>query len=264
MVNELKIGVQNLFSVYKRFVIFQFSHFLQFPFLKHAIFTRFGGYSLGKYESLNVSYEVGDKPLFVRKNLLLIKELFNAKNLIWSKQVHGKRVFVVREERQNPVKGYDALITNLPQTALMVKLADCQGILLCDAVHKVIAIIHCGWKGNVCNIIGKTIKTMQEQFKTLPSDIWAGISPSLGPCCGEFKDYKTLLPEPLWQYRIKNYYFDWWAISKNQLMEAGVPQNQIEIAGICTVCDKRFYSYRRDKETGRFAAIIMLEKNNAP
>ncbi|MDL1956414.1 MAG: peptidoglycan editing factor PgeF [Candidatus Desulfofervidus auxilii] len=239
---------------------FQFSNFSHFSFLKHAIFTRLGGYSHGRYASLNISYEVGDEPEIVKKNLFLIKNLFAAKNIVWSEQIHSNKVFVVEKDQKSPVKGYDALITNLPKIMLLIKLADCQGILLCDPVHKIIAAIHCGWRGNVVNVIENTIKTMQNKFNTSPKDIWAGISPSLGPCCGEFKDYKKLLPKDFWQYKINNCYFDWWTISKKQLIAAGVPEKQIEIANICTVCDRRFFSYRRDgKKTGRFAVVIMLK-----
>ncbi|WP_066060425.1 peptidoglycan editing factor PgeF [Candidatus Desulfofervidus auxilii] len=239
--------------------VFQFSCLSQFSFLKHAVFTRKGGHSQGAYSSLNLSFDVGDNPEAVKKNLELVKTYMGAKRIVWSRQIHDKNILIVQDDTLPPFKGYDAFITSCSYTALLVKLADCQGILLCDPERRVIAAIHCGWRGNVCNIIGATIEEMQDKFGSAPSDIWAGISPSLGPCCGEIKDYKTLLPVSLWPYKIKEHCFDWWVISHDQLVATGVPSNHIEIAHICTVCDKRFFSYRRDrKKTGRFGAVIML------
>lgn len=238
---------------------FYFSCFAQFSFLHHAVFTRLGGHSQGAYASLNLSHEVGDDPVAVNKNLALIKQSFSTKTLVWSRQVHGKDVLVIQDKVKPPYEGFDALVTNRPGLALLVKLADCQGILLCDPIKKVIAAVHCGWRGNVANIIAATIDVMEKEFHTKPTDIWAGISPSLGPCCAEFKDYQTLLPKAFWRYRINGNHFDWWSISRDQLMAKGVPEAQIEIAGICTVCDERFFSYRREGKTGRFGAVIMLK-----
>ncbi len=240
---------------------FTFTNLSQFPFLKHAIFTREGGYSQEAYASLNLSYTVGDIAENVSKNLEKVKNYFKARWLVWTHQVHDKKVLVIKNERPiSSYTGFDALVTNQPSIALLVKLADCQGILLCDPKKKVIAAIHCGWRGNVVNVIGETVKTMQREFGSEPKNIWAGISPSLGPCCAEFRDYQTLLPKTFWRYKIKDNYFDWWAISCMQLQEAGIPEHQIEVARICTVCDKRFFSYRRDgKRTGRFGAVIMLK-----
>ena len=239
---------------------FTFTNLSQFSFLKHAIVTREGGYSHGPYASLDLSYTVGDLAENVNKNLEKVKSFFKAKKLVWTHQAHGKRVLVITNKKLTSYIGFDALITNQPNIALLVKLADCQGILLCDPKKKVIAAIHCGWRGSVANVIGETIKVMQKEFKSDPKDIWAGVSPSFGPCCAEFRDYKTLLPSAFWQYKIKNNHFDWWAISCRQLQETGIPKHQIELAQICTVCDKRFFSYRRDgKRTGRFGAVITLK-----
>jgi len=205
---------------------------------------------------------VGDNHTSVDRNLDLVKQFFSAKILVWSQQVHGKNVLVIKNDHINSFyKGFDALVTNQPEVALLVKLADCQGILLCDPVKKVIAAIHCGWRGNVANIIEATITVMQKEFGSKSIDIWVGISPSLGPCCAEFKDYQTLLPKSFWHYKTNECYFDWWRISQEQLLAVGVPKEQIEIAGICTVCDKRFFSYRREGgKTGRFGAVIMLRR----
>jgi copper oxidase (laccase) domain-containing protein len=88
--------------------------------------------------------------------------------------------------------------------------------------------------------------------------LFAAISPSLGPCCGEFVNYHQELPEAFHGYQIRPNYFDFWAISKDQLRDSGVRSEQIEIAEKCTVCEEDYFSYRRDGVTGRFASVIGL------
>jgi YfiH family protein len=139
-----------------------------------------------------------------------------------------------------------------------VQQADCQAVLLFDPVKKVVANIHCGWRGSVDNIIGKVIATMTDSFNVNPANLLAGISPSLGPCCAEFINYRTELPSSFWSYQVKPNYFDFWQISKDQLQGAGVNADKIETSSICTACNNDWFSYRRDKATGRFCSVISI------
>jgi hypothetical protein len=192
--------------------------------------------------------------------------------------VHGTNIFVLDKDSTNSLDtiaitkraplhnkatrelhdGYDAFISNIPGVALMVQQADCQAVLLFDPTQKVVANIHCGWKGSINNIIGKTVATMTNRFEVNPSNLLAGVSPSLGPCCAEFINYKTELPSSFWDYQVKPNYFDFWQISKDQLQEAGVQAGNIQISSICTACNSDWFSYRREQETGRFCSVIGL------
>ncbi len=242
--------------------VFVFKSLSSLPFLTHAVFTRHGGFSRGPYASLNLSDTVGDDYQAVSQNLAKVKAFLGTNKLVYATQVHQDKVAIIRvAQGSSRVSNVDALITNQPGVALLIKLADCQGIFLCDVKNKVIAAIHNGWRGSVLNIISKTVKIMEDEFKTHPKDIWAAISPSLGPCCAEFKDYRTLLPKSFWQYKMSGNLFNWWEISCHQLENAGVPRRQIEVAQICTVCNSNFFSYRRDRgKTGRFGVAIMLKE----
>jgi YfiH family protein len=140
---------------------------------------------------------------------------------------------------------------------LLIKVADCQPIFIVDPVRRVIANVHSGWRGSVTNIAGKTVGIMRDRYGCRPSDLLAAVGPSLGPCCAEFRNYPTELPEPFLRYQVKPTYFDFWAISRDQLESAGVKPENIEVAGRCTVCETRdFFSYRGEKVTGRLAAVI--------
>jgi copper oxidase (laccase) domain-containing protein len=123
----------------------------------------------------------------------------------------------------------------------------------------VVAAIHSGWRGSVANIIGRTVAAMVETYGARPERMVAGIGPSLGPCCAEFIHYRQEMPEPLWRYKDDGCHFDFWRLSRDQLRAAGVADRRIETCGLCTRCrTDLFYSYRGEKTTGRFAAVIGL------
>jgi len=142
---------------------------------------------------------------------------------------------------------------------LLVRTADCQGVLLYDPEANVVAAVHCGWRGAVQNILAKTVETMVREFGSGAGDIRAAIGPSLGPCCGEFKGYRNIFPVEFRDFMGEHSHFDMWAVSCGQLKEAGLREENIEVATLCTKCNTHlFYSYRADKSTGRFGAAIAL------
>jgi copper oxidase (laccase) domain-containing protein len=104
-----------------------------------------------------------------------------------------------------------------------------------------------------------TIGKMAEDFGCRPSDIHAGISPSLGPCCAEFINYRTEIPQSFWKYKDDAHRFNFWAITRDQLCGEGVSDRTIYSSGICTRCNPNlFFSYRGEGETGRFGAVAGL------
>ena len=177
-------------------------------------------------------------------------------------QIHGTEIISLYERNLNnydKIREADALITNIPGFALMVKHADCQAIILFDPVERVIANIHCGWRGNAEGIILKVVKRMESDFGCCASDIIAAIGPSLGPCCAEFISFKEIFPKEFRMFMQYDNYFNLWEISRMQLLKAGLSRDNIEIANICTKCNADlFYSYRAEKDTGRCATVVML------
>ncbi len=231
----------------------------------HGLFDRRNGVSPPPFDSLNLSYGVGDSNNNVSRNRRRIRQLFPITRLVSARQVHSDKIYkadTIHEDME--VQGFDALLTNRPGIGLLIQQADCQAILLHDPVHKAIAAIHCGWRGSVLNIIAKTIKRMSDEYRSDPDDLRALISPSLGPCCAEFKNYRRELPAGFHPMRSKTNYFDFWKISAAQLSAAGVPERHIETCKICTACNNSFFSYRRSRRTGsgttgRQGSIILLE-----
>lgn len=239
----------------------------------HAMFCRLGGISTGPFASLNLSFGVGDDPALVRRNRQSALRSLGLSRLVSLGQVHGNEILTLVTENKGieleEFPGYDAVISNLPGVALLIQQADCQAVLLHDPVKKAIAAIHCGWRGSVVGIIAKTIANMAGSYGSDPVHLHAVISPSLGPCCAEFVNFKQELPA--WMHAFepadKKAHFDFWAISRKQLADAGVQSAQIETMGICTRCNRDYFSFRRAKlETGgicgRNGSLIGLAARN--
>jgi YfiH family protein len=232
--------------------------------LPHGMFTRAGGTSTAPFDTLNLSTTVGDQAAPVAANRAQACAALGLRQLVSVKQVHGDRILMVEEAHLGQeLAGYDALISTMPDTGLLIQQADCQAILLAEAQAGVIAAIHCGWRGSVCNIIAKTIACLQSHYGVRPDQLVAAISPSLGPCCAEFINYRQELPVWMHDFQVKPLYFDFWEISRQQLRKAGLHAERISVAGRCTCCDQQFFSYRRAVQhtggiTGRNGSIIGL------
>jgi polyphenol oxidase len=239
----------------------QFSILLKHKKFTHAIFTRKGGISKPPYDSLNVSFNTGDHNDCVGENLALIKNQIGAKNLISMNQVHGTGIITLRGDTINDIEmsSADAIITDIPLLGIMVKQADCQGVIMYDPYKSVAAVAHCGWRGNVQDILGSVVKRMEKEFGCKAENITAAIGPSLGPCCAEFRTYKDIFPPEFTGFLAGDSRFNLWEISRMQLLKAGLLKTNIETACICTKCNNDlFYSYRADGDTGRFGAVAMI------
>ncbi|MDM8518182.1 peptidoglycan editing factor PgeF [Desulfobacterales bacterium HSG16] len=249
---------------------FTFSNLEPFQEIFHGIFTRNGGVSAHPFDSLNTAMGIGDDPECVMKNRERILKVSGLKRLVFARQVHETGVLVYKNSDQNidqnidqddyePQTG-DAMITDIPGLCLAIQVADCQPVLVYDPRHRVVANIHSGWKGSIQNIIAETINTMKVVFNTSPEDIVAGIGPSLGQCCAEFINYRTEIPKRYWVNKNESDHIDFWAISCKQLEDAGVKKDRINIGGLCTKCSTdHFFSYRKEKTTGRFSALIGIQ-----
>lgn len=243
----------------------QFNSLLIHPGLSHGVFTRKGGVSLPPYGGLNVSYDTGDLPERVSRNLDLIRDRIGAKQIMYMRQEHGTEVVSPhRDDYNDPPASApraDAIITDVPLLGIMVKQADCQGVIIYDFLRSVVAVVHCGWRGNVQDILGVVVKRMGAEFGCKAKDLKAAIGPSLGPCCAEFTTYRDIFPEEFSRYMVRENHFNLWEISRMQLARAGVAVENIEIAGICTKCNTDlFYSYRAEGETGRFGTVAMIKE----
>ncbi len=246
----------------------QYPNLLKIPGVQHAVFTRHGGCSQGPFQGLNTSFGVGDDHVAVLENRKLVSSCLKTGVLAFANQVHGTDILTIEDE---PLAGRDppfytagtgdALITDVPDVFLVIQTADCQSVMMVDPQKKVVANAHVGWRGNTHNIIGLTICEMKNRFGSDPSDLRAAVGPSLGPCCAEFVNFKEEIPPAFWRFKDDRNRFDLWAVSAHQLAASGVMRENIFVSRVCTKCHSdRFFSYRAQRVTGRFASAIALRR----
>ncbi len=240
------------------------------PFEKELfyIFTdRYQGVSPPPYDTLNLAHHVGDDIKNVMKNRMLISRKYgiDLRDLIYMDQIHSSNIALIDNSMQTKIPDTDALITNEKGIYLMVLVADCIPILFFDPVKKAVGAAHAGRAGTFQNISEKTVKKMKESFKSNPEDIIACLGPSIRECCYEVsKEIADITVKNFGEKYIKKrdggYYLNLQELNKDQLLKAGLKEENIEISKECTRCEKKYFSYRREGVTGRFAAIISLKK----
>jgi YfiH family protein len=244
-----------------------------------GVTSRAGGLSNGAFESLNLGMRTGDDYDAVvdnRAQLSLITSAF-PDLLTFGQQVHGASVAVVTGDligsgagdADAAIPDTDAMVTNIPDAPLVVLVADCCPVAFFDPVARAVGIAHAGWRGTAAGIVAETINNMTAEFGSDPADIIAGIGPSIGPCCYQVGEevvdqleavYPHLVDRVFDRTRGEKPYFDLWQANRLIMNGAGLPDSNIETAGLCTVCHKdTFFSHRADGgNTGRFGALIML------
>ena len=258
---------------------FRFRNLSQQSGVDHFVSTRLGGLSPPPYESLNLGFHVEDNAKTVLKNRerLAANIGISLSDFTIPKQIHSGTVTIVTEEMRGygaadlgtAVEATDAMITDVPRLCLTVLAADCVLVLFYDPKKHVIAAVHAGWRGTVKLAAQKTAETLKQEFNCNLTSVLVGIGPSIGPC------HYEVGPEVIEQVEdtfgstesyINNEspegkgYFNLWEANKQQVIEAGIPAQNIEVAQICTYCNAHlFFSERHQKgRTGRFGAGIML------
>lgn len=185
----------------------------------------------------------------------VIKE-FKLKKLLVLNQTHSAHIVVYPSK--DGFEGVDGVITQEKGVGLIVRHADCQAALIYDPDQKIIAAIHAGFRGQVRGIYTECLKILKEKFGSRMDHIQIALSPSLGLCHSEFINYKDEFPTNLHKYE-KSFYIDLKRMARDEFLESGVLQKNIEIDERCTSDDANlFFSYRKNKTTKRLASLIAL------
>ena len=224
--------------------------------MKNRIFYTFTDKNDG-----NLAFHVEDNEINVIKNRqnLALKLDYKDENLVYMNQVHGANIIVVDENSPKLIDDCDSIITRSKNLPLMVMVADCIPILMFDDKQGIIAAIHAGRNSTFLEISKKTAEVFIEKFSSNPKDITVILGASIQKGCYEVSDELSKIVENSFGKEfVKNNYIDLQGINKKQLNDLGI--KNIEISNICTKCgDKSYFSYRKDKKTGRFAGIIILK-----
>jgi YfiH family protein len=227
---------------------------------------RGGGVSVGRYQGLNLGTHVGDTPAAVAENR---RRLRAAADLpaepAWLQQVHGADVLDLDRAADGGAgapAGKDAAFTRGPGRVCAILTADCVPILLAATDGTAVAAAHAGWRGLAAGVVAATVRALE----TAPAQLAAWI----GPCIGADRyevgaEVRSAMiaadPQAGSAFRAGSngkFLADLALLARLQLQALGVAR--IEAAGECTYADPdRYFSHRRDGQTGRQATLIWLE-----
>jgi len=208
-----------------------------------------------------------------------------ARRVAMAKQVHGRTVVVVRdgdaalgaaEGGPHDAPEADAFVSSSRDTAVAIRVADCVPLLMADRSRGVVAAVHAGWRGTAARAAVAALEALEREFGTKPSDVVAAIGPSIGPCCYEVG---SELVDAFAAAGHERYLIDRWFLApapprgsrerpklrldvaganRDQLLLAGVSEEQIHSSGLCTAMHLDVLtSYRAEKDqAGRLVAVI--------
>lgn len=232
--------------------------------VRALVTTRAGGVSEPPYESFNLAFHVGDTAQRVDRNRCRLLSLAGIDKVQWLDQEHGRRVLAASRGTAAgvPVTA-DASWTMAPDLGLAVLVADCVPLLLASEDASLVAVVHCGWRGTVAGVVEATLAALPES----PARLIAWLGPGVCGDCYEVgpdvrdaldgDEQRAVLDEQSRRCgEQRKWLMDLPALVAGRLRRSGV--RRVVPSSLCTMCDQRFYSYRRDGRTGRFAALIWL------
>jgi len=232
--------------------------------------TRLGGAGEPPYDTFNLGLGTQDNPVNVHENRRRLRQVLPS-DPAWLKQVHGSRVVDADDPKlfelnQGPPAA-DASVSTTPGRVLAVLTADCLSVVLADQAGTVVGVAHAGWKGLAAGVLEATLKLMQAK-RPMASGWRAWVGPGIGAQAFQVgEDVRVafqgkgaeqagyFLPDALEPGKWRA---DLAGLACWRLMQMGVMQ--VENSGLCTVNDsqRRFFSYRRERQTGRMATLAWV------
>ncbi len=217
--------------------------------------TRIGGVSKSPYDSFNLATHVEDDLEHVLENRRLLKTELNLPvSPFWLEQIHSNTIVEVSTDLILPKA--DASFTTQKNVVCVVMTADCLPVLLCSKNGEKIAAVHAGWRGLESGIISKTVAAL----KTTDLSVWLGAA--IGANCFEVGDdvrnaflKKSADYSTAFKQHGSQWLCDIYQMARIELLHLEI--TDVFGGEFCTVTDSaHFYSYRRDKKTGRMATLI--------
>ena len=270
-----------------RTITYEYSPLLDdFP-LTHGVTYRYGGVSEGCFDSFNMGLHVSDTAEAVAENRRRLAQVLGVDphHLTCGEQVHGVGVTRVTEELvgrgafswDDSIPDSDAIHTNLVNVPLLLLVADCVPVLVYDASHHAVAVVHAGWRGAIAHIVERTMNSMHEAYGTMPSDCYLFIGPSIGADSFEVSediaeqflhdmhnlglsqvdDIVRYIQRP--GQAVSTPHVDLKGYIAACVVHKGVPVEQVSVSSTDTMTTDGCYSYRRDQgRTGRMAMFAVL------
>jgi purine-nucleoside/S-methyl-5'-thioadenosine phosphorylase / adenosine deaminase len=236
------------------------------PGLAHGVTTR----------GMNMALTVGNDSQESAHRRRLVCEAMSIpfERLTAGQQTHNANIAVVQTKQAGSgrdlstprIPDVDGLVTNEPNTPIMVLGADCCLIVAFDAATRTVGVVHAGWRGTAARAATALVDTMSTAFGSKPSDMMAAIAPCAGVCCYEVRDdVRTAFDTAghdtadILDHRNGRLYLDLTKANRSQLQASGLHADRIEDSGVCTICSNQYYSFRRERVVdGQFALIAAI------
>lgn len=218
------------------------------------------GASAAPYDACNLATHVGDDPGAVAANRSQLRRLLPGEPC-WLEQVHGTAV--ADADTAVPIPTADAAVARGAGSVCAILTADCLPVLFCDDTGEVVAAAHAGWRGLAAGVLEATVARMG----VAPASVLAWLGPAIGPAAfevgGEVREAFVRIDPGADVAFVSaaepgKWMADLFVLARRRLMRAGVAR--VYGGGVCTHADAaRYYSYRRDGVTGRFASLVWRE-----
>lgn len=227
---------------------------------------REGGVSLAPYDSLNLGDHVGDDPLAVAENRRRLAGSLHARP-VFLKQVHGVGVVELDATTRDGTEA-DACWTRERGLVCTMMVADCLPVLLADRAGRVVGAAHCGWRGLAGGVLEALWRAMAPAAGA-PADVLAWLGPCIGPDAFEVGPevqaaFTASDPQASSCFRPHaqgKFLADLPGLARRRLATLGIADvhGNDGSRAWCTVSNpSRFFSHRRDRVSGRFAAGLWL------
>jgi YfiH family protein len=234
------------------------------PGVRALCTTRAGGVSVGKYASLNLGSHVGDAQADVEANWARLRAATGVRH-VFLKQVHGTQSLLLNAATPDGITA-DACSTIESNIACTIMVADCLPVLFTDASGRRVAAAHAGWRGLAAGVLEEALAAFEPEGGARNVMAWLG--PCIGPDAFEVGDevraaFEAHAPEAIQCFKSAAEPGKWFAdlagLARQRLRAAGMTQLHGNDSGEpwCTVHNPLlFFSHRRDRVSGRFAACI--------
>jgi len=227
--------------------------------------TRAGGVSRAPWDTLNLGSHVGDVPTDVQENRRRLAGFtgVDRARIGWLDQVHGTGVVELTPDNVGQLTKADASFTRHPGIACAILTADCLPVLLADNDGRIVGAAHAGWR----SLCGGVLENLVSAMAVAPERLQAWLGPAIGPDSfevgPEVRDaFLEHDPEAVSAFKTDgarpgHFMADIYALASLRLNQLGV--SNVTGGGLCTVEDPdRFFSYRRDGQTGRMVTLVWL------
>ena len=241
-------------------------------FIKKGEYYEIEEFKMFGVNAIYATIDLGDSRK-LRKDLsyeIEVREKLNLgdKKIIYAAQTHSNNIAVIKDHIKELYLDTDGFVTTRKDVVLFTQYADCLPIYAYDKKNQVIGMCHAGWKGAFKGVQKELIKTMKDNYGSLPEDILIGLGIGISTEnyeIGEeffeayYVEYGKKITGKVFSVKDNKYHYNNIAFNKLLLLEAGIKEENIIISDKCTYRDE-FHSYRRDKEnSGRNGGFIYFK-----